>query len=487
MQFIRIRYLSMSAKVTSEPFDENLRQPTDYSGFSTYWDQEEADDPANQIAKVTSEPFDENLRQPTDYSGFSTYWDQEEADDPANQIEIKAVYDKVKDPIEQAEGPIGGPRPAWSMPQSKLLVLVLFEDGYLEQNPIAPPLRCLDKNTANSVITQFSTLPLEQVHHFAYNGEYLNALFRDRKLVDILIHVEDRTFYGHRCILCAHSGYFSSILVESSVPPYAITDITLKSIDPEYFKKFLNFAYTGEIFDSLSAALINVGSVERKRPTPGVIEEAQNPHDHSNKYHVKVITLSSVETLRNLANKLKSKTLRAKIALFLSKAKTLTLDEALEILLFKTGDEDFLRPLAIETIIKNFKELLLEPSKLCQIGKEDLLYILQADNLNVDSELDAFWAVLYWVAVDIVDRAPALNRLMSAVRFTTMSSLELMDCARVSDMVRLSKKCQAYLINANWVCHVREVGLEDPLGLSKEQKRSCLTQAKPHEVCNNSV
>ncbi|GFO32155.1 voltage-dependent calcium channel unc-36 [Plakobranchus ocellatus] len=41
--------------------------------------------------------------------------------------------------------------------------------------------------------------------------------------------------------------------------------------------------------DSLLAALINVGSVKRTRPTQGVVEEAQNPHDHSYKYHVKVM------------------------------------------------------------------------------------------------------------------------------------------------------------------------------------------------------
>ncbi|GFR94536.1 kelch-like protein 9 [Elysia marginata] len=363
----------------------------------------------------TYEFDDKVLREPADYGGYqySTYWDDGEGKDPANDVEIKSVYTDVRAPILMAEGGSVGARPAWLQPAARILVLILTNDGYLEQVPAGPPVQCLDKNSASSIITQFSTLPLEQVHHFAYNGEYMNALFKDRKLVDILIHIEDRTFYGHRCILCAHSGYFSSILVDSSVPPYAITDITLKSIDPEQFKRFLNFTYTGEIF----------------------------------------LTLANVESFRRLANKLKSKTLRAKIALFLSKSKTVTLNE----------------------------ELLLDPGRLCQLTKEDLLYILQADSLNVDSELDAFWAVLYWVAADPVERAPAMNRLMSAVRFTTMSSLELMDCARVSDLVRLSKRCQGYLINANWVCHVREVGLQDPLGLSKEQKRSSLSDVKPHE------
>ncbi|GFO42017.1 laminin subunit alpha-1-like [Plakobranchus ocellatus] len=50
-----------------------------------------------------------------------------------------------------------------------------------------------------------------------------------------------------------------------------------------------NSVFNKDARDSLSAALINVGSVERKLPTPGVVEEAQNPHDHSYKYHVKVV------------------------------------------------------------------------------------------------------------------------------------------------------------------------------------------------------
>ncbi|GFO13009.1 hypothetical protein PoB_003951400 [Plakobranchus ocellatus] len=50
-----------------------------------------------------------------------------------------------------------------------------------------------------------------------------------------------------------------------------------------------NSVFNKDARDSLSAALINVGSVERKLPIPGVVGEAQNPHDHSSKYHVKVV------------------------------------------------------------------------------------------------------------------------------------------------------------------------------------------------------
>ncbi|GFO03310.1 30S ribosomal protein s20 [Plakobranchus ocellatus] len=50
-----------------------------------------------------------------------------------------------------------------------------------------------------------------------------------------------------------------------------------------------NSVFNKDAQDSLLAALINVRSVERKLPIPGVVEEAQNPHDHSYKYHVKVL------------------------------------------------------------------------------------------------------------------------------------------------------------------------------------------------------
>ncbi|GFO02478.1 hypothetical protein PoB_002898300 [Plakobranchus ocellatus] len=42
-----------------------------------------------------------------------------------------------------------------------------------------------------------------------------------------------------------------------------------------------NSVFNKDAQDSLLAALINVGSVEHKLSHRGVVEEAQNPHDHS--------------------------------------------------------------------------------------------------------------------------------------------------------------------------------------------------------------
>ena len=44
------------------------------------------------------------------------------------------------------------------------------------------------------ILQQFTTLPLYRIHHYANTGEYLRALFDERKLVDVLIHVQDKVF-----------------------------------------------------------------------------------------------------------------------------------------------------------------------------------------------------------------------------------------------------------------------------------------------------
>ena len=45
------------------------------------------------------------------------------------------------------------------------------------------------------ILQQFTTLPLFRIHHYANTGEYLRALFDERKLTDVLIHVQDKVVF----------------------------------------------------------------------------------------------------------------------------------------------------------------------------------------------------------------------------------------------------------------------------------------------------
>nr|KAG5711407.1 hypothetical protein BaRGS_025834 [Batillaria attramentaria] len=44
------------------------------------------------------------------------------------------------------------------------------------------------------ILQQFTALPLDRIHHYAYCGEYLRTLFEERKLVDVLIHVDKKPY-----------------------------------------------------------------------------------------------------------------------------------------------------------------------------------------------------------------------------------------------------------------------------------------------------
>ncbi|KAK0051311.1 serrate RNA effector molecule [Biomphalaria pfeifferi] len=351
---------------------------------------------------------------------------------------IKALFQRAKSSINEAESWADyQDDPDWSFPMVKAHVFILDTSGEPNWFPVGPALRFLNQSTATNAVRQFSSYTMERIHHYAMNGESLHSLYAARKLVDVLIHIENRTFYAHRCVLCTHSEYFANILLENDLPPYAVTDITLKHINPELFKRFLHFAYTGDVF----------------------------------------VNLEILYPLRRLANILKSKSMKAKLMIFMAETGTMDLEQAIKILSENT-DRDAMA-IAVEVVKSNFK-IVMNDARFFLFSFENVLEIISGDNLCVNSELDAFWAVLFWVAYDYANRINFFPQLLSEVRFTRMTSLELMDCAKVTDMIKLSEKCKKMLITANWICHAREIGLEDPLGLPEHPQRHCLVD-RQHE------
>ncbi|XP_055886109.1 uncharacterized protein LOC106060784 isoform X1 [Biomphalaria glabrata] len=351
---------------------------------------------------------------------------------------MKALFQRAKSSINDAESWADyQDDPDWSFPMVKAHVFILDTSGEPNWFPVGPALRFLNQSTATNAVRQFSSYTMERIHHYAMNGESLHSLYAARKLVDVLIHIENRTFYAHRCVLCTHSEYFANILLENDLPPYAVTDITLKHVNPELFKRFLHFAYTGDVF----------------------------------------VNLEILYPLRRLANILKSKSMKAKLMIFMAATGTMDLEQAIKILSENT-DRDAMA-IAVEVVKSNFK-VVMNDARFFLFSFENVLEIISGDNLCVNSELDAFWAVLFWVAYDYANRINFFPQLLSEVRFTCMTSLELMDCAKVTDMIKLSEKCKKMLITANWICHAREIGLEDPLGLPEHPQRHCLVNMQ-HE------
>ncbi|XP_012937068.1 uncharacterized protein LOC101863580 [Aplysia californica] len=292
---------------------------------------------------------------------------------------LPAMYgrvEKVQELLSVVEGCEMVVEPSWDRPSVEANVYLVDNYGMPQKQPIGPKIRAVDEKTLGSLVNQFSQMPLERIHHYALNGEFAHSLFRDRKLVDILIHIDHR-------------------ILEKDLPEW-----------------------------------------------------------------------------KQLAKQLESDTLQSKIMVFMSTLAPMPLKQAVGILL--RNYDGIEKPLAIEVVKDKFQDILDASDVLYQFSLDDMLEVVSSPNVKVNSEIDLFWAVLFWVAYDLRTRARHLEQLMSFVRFTCMSSLELMDCARVSNLIKLSRKCKGMLVAANWVCHARETGLEDPLGLPEESKRTCL-------------
>ena len=98
------------------------------------------------------------------------------------------------------------------------------------------------------VLQKMIKLPLETVGVYMTLGEYLRYLYEEDKLMDVVVHVKDRTFSAHRIALSCYSEYFADLFsfnVGKKIP----FELRLKGINPEAFAVFLEFIYTGK-FDN---------------------------------------------------------------------------------------------------------------------------------------------------------------------------------------------------------------------------------------------
>ena len=77
----------------------------------------------------------------------------------------------------------------------------------------------------------------------------LRALQEQRKnnqFCDVSIHIGNRIFYAHRCILAARSPVFAAML-QDHYRESKLGLIELKEIDAEVFSNILSFLYAQEI------------------------------------------------------------------------------------------------------------------------------------------------------------------------------------------------------------------------------------------------
>ena len=77
-------------------------------------------------------------------------------------------------------------------------------------------------------------------------GEYLRHLYEKDKLMDVAVHVKDKTFSAHRVALSCYSEYFAELFSRNKGRKIPF-EMRLRGITPEAFAIFLEFVYTGRL------------------------------------------------------------------------------------------------------------------------------------------------------------------------------------------------------------------------------------------------
>ena len=83
--------------------------------------------------------------------------------------------------------------------------------------------------------------------HYANTGSYVDHIYNNEHLYDVIVRIGDKVFTAHRVVLSCYSSYFAELFAKMNENIRVPLEIRLKGVHPEAFSIFLTFAYTGEI------------------------------------------------------------------------------------------------------------------------------------------------------------------------------------------------------------------------------------------------
>lgn len=89
------------------------------------------------------------------------------------------------------------------------------------------------------------SVPIDVLNHYCMMGEFTRVLQQKNVLTDVKVRLKKKVFSAHRVMLACFSEYFREILFGQSGMISLPVKITLKEINPESFKTYLDFIYSG--------------------------------------------------------------------------------------------------------------------------------------------------------------------------------------------------------------------------------------------------
>ena len=233
----------------------------------------------------------------------------------------------------------------------------------------------------------------------------MKQMKEEKKLCDVVLEVEGSEIRAHRLVLAASSTYFYSMFVRDMLERRQ-ERIVLQGVDPEAMRLLVEFAYSTK----LEITTVNVQSLM----TAASLFNFPAVFKATSKFLCKQLHPSNCLGIRAFAR--------------------------------THGSSEL-----VEAATSYFREHFMDTVKdeeYMNLSAEDLAYLLDSNDLNVQSEADVYSAVQMWLSHASEERKDSLALLLKSVRLPLLSPAFLTQNVESNPYVKKSLECRDLLDEA---------------------------------------
>ncbi|CAH1255400.1 KLHL24 [Branchiostoma lanceolatum] len=245
-------------------------------------------------------------------------------------------------------------------------------------------------------------------HHSLHAADILDSL-NDQRLrgqyTDVVVCADGVEFPCHRAVLAASVPYFSAMF-GSDMKDSNAEKVEIKQVKASVMGELVQYVYTGRvrITSHNAQALLEAACMF----------QCSSLRDGCCRFLTKNLDPCNCLGVQHLADALSCTELYTK---------------------------------AREFSLQHFLEVA-QHQEILQIPEDSFVELLSSDDINTDSEEAVFEVAMAWVRYDVESRKDSLAKVMSVVRLPLVRSEFLLDTVETDSLVRDSKACQEFVVEA---------------------------------------
>ena len=235
----------------------------------------------------------------------------------------------------------------------------------------------------------------------------LFEFYQKKQLCDIEVRVGFKSVKCHRVVLACVSRYFKTMFL-SDMAEAKKPVILIKDIDENALEILIKFAYTSKVTITTDnvQSLLYASSILQMETVATACCEFMKSHLHPN----------NCIGVRTFAE--------------------------------QHGRNELMK-MADQFTYDNFREVI-ESEEFVTMSVKHIDALVASDDLNVDSELQVYEAVMRWVKSDLNNRKKYLANLISKVKLPLLPTQYLMEKVETEELLKKDLECRDYLDEAKY-------------------------------------